>query len=154
MKLPAIAIVTAFAAGIAIGYWPLLRQAELSSFHVACFITAASFLAAAGFLVQRSLRVGGLLSLVAWMAFGISGAAIALQPKPANQVLHLLESSAFDSTTPLRWHGKLRTGKVSKCLASLPARKSLPYSIQTGRKCQITNKTKSNNRNPTAASYS
>jgi hypothetical protein len=46
MKLPAIAIVAAFAAGIAIGCCPVLRQAELLlSFLVGSFITAALFLA-------------------------------------------------------------------------------------------------------------
>ena len=42
------------------------------------------------------------------MALGLSGAAIAPQPKPANFVLRLLEHRDFDSATPLRWHGKLR----------------------------------------------
>ena len=109
MKLPAIPIVTAFAVGIAIGYWPVLRQAELSSFFlVACLISAALFLAAAGFFVRRRPITAGLLSLVAWLALGVSGAAIALQPKPASFVLHLLERGDFESNVPLRWHGTLR----------------------------------------------
>jgi len=66
MKLPAIAIVTAFAPGIAIGYWPVLRQAEPSPFLiVACLISAALFLAAAGVFVPRSPLTGVLVPLVA-----------------------------------------------------------------------------------------
>jgi hypothetical protein len=57
---------------------------ELNSLHA--FLL---FLAAAIFFVRRSPLVGGLSSLVAWMALGLSGAAIALQPKPANYVLRL-----------------------------------------------------------------
>jgi hypothetical protein len=49
MGLPAIALVSAFAAGTAIGFWPALVKAETSShFLLWSFTVAALFLAAAG----------------------------------------------------------------------------------------------------------
>jgi hypothetical protein len=63
MGLPAIALVSAFAAGTAIGFWPALVKAETSShFLLWSFTVAALFLAAAGLLVRRSLLAAGLLS--------------------------------------------------------------------------------------------
>lgn len=115
MKLPAIALVTAFAAGIATGFWPALVKVETTSsqFLVWSFTLAALSLAAAGFFVSRSLPVAGFLSLVAWATLGLCGAALAQQPVPDSHVLRLIERGDFDSGTPLRRSGRLRDEPTS-----------------------------------------
>lgn len=91
IKQPAIAIVTALALGIAMGFWPAFKAETSSHLLGWSYAVAALLLAAAGFFIRRSLPVAGFLSLIAWLVLGFCGAAIAKQPTPANHVLRLME---------------------------------------------------------------
>ena len=109
MKLPALAIAIAFAAGVVLGLSPVTPPFIGSRLVLAVMLsTATLLLGAGGFLLKRNLRGAGLLSLAAWTSLGLSGAAISQQPKPANYVLRLMDAGVLNTNAPLRWHGRLR----------------------------------------------
>lgn len=45
--------------------------------------------------------------MAAWLTLGVTGAAIAHQPPPKNDVLRVVDAGTVDLHTPLRWHGTL-----------------------------------------------
>jgi hypothetical protein len=110
MRLPTVAIVTAFASGIALGFWPVIaKYATAPGFLRATAIAATLFIiiAIVGALKSR-LGFSCGLSLVAWLLLGVSGAGISQQPEPPTYVLNLINSGTIDLHSPLRWHGTLR----------------------------------------------
>jgi Domain of unknown function (DUF4131) len=110
MKLPAVAIAAAFAGGIALGLHPAVVRHASSLVFLSVFFLAITVLASTGFLL---LKYGHLIfalaaSLLCWFLLGSVGACVAEQPRPANQVLSLIEEGRVSLSTPLRWHGHLR----------------------------------------------
>lgn len=110
MKTPAVAMVTAFAWGIAIGSWPVIALHAFGRIFLALGLAVAILSVGAAFLLvfRGHVRAAGATSLATWLVLGISGAAIANQPKPANYILNVLNAGEIDVHTPLRWHGMLR----------------------------------------------
>jgi competence protein ComEC len=110
MKLPAVAIATAFASGIALGFWPVVAKYVTAPVFLAAIVIVAGFfiiIAVAGALKSR-LGFSWGLSLAAWLLLGIGGAGFSLQPEPPTYILNLINSGAIDLHSPLRWHGTLR----------------------------------------------
>ena len=102
MKLPALWIAAAFAAGIGIiTRWPHqpLTYAAVASLA----ILAGSIL-----IWRRLLVAAGLCALAAWTALGGLALAIEQAAVPANHVTRLLATNRIDLTEPLRWRGRLR----------------------------------------------
>lgn len=109
MRLPAVAIAVAFAAGIALGLCPPLAALQTSPHFLQLSLSLAAVLIALSlFLLRRSVPVACAPSLLAWLLLGVIGVAITLQPPPPNYVLRLVEAGTIDLHTPLRWHGTLR----------------------------------------------
>ena len=109
MRLPAVAIAVAFAAGIALGLCPPLVALQTSPHFLQLSLTLAAVLIALSvFLLRRSALLAGASSLVVWLLLGIIGVAITQQPPPPNYVLRLVEAGTIDLHTPLRWQGTLR----------------------------------------------
>jgi competence protein ComEC len=110
MKLPAAAIASAFASGIAIGLWPVVANRASSRGFVFGEVGASLLLIAAAifFLSRQSLPWATGFSLAAWLVLGFFAASLAQEPKPKNYILNVIESGQLDLHTPLRWHGVLR----------------------------------------------
>lgn len=111
MKLPALWIVAAFAAGIAAaGWWP----ASLKVWAAAA-VVAISF----GVILcwrnsrQKLLPAAWAFALVAWLALGGLAASIERTTVPANHVTRLLAAGRIDTSEPLRWRGRLREDPLS-----------------------------------------
>jgi hypothetical protein len=110
MKLPAVAIATAFASGIALGlYLPAAKNASLHVFLVTCF-SAACFLLFAGilFVSLHRLVLAAMASVLIWVLLGVLGACIEIQPRASDHIIALVDAARVELKTPLRWHGKLR----------------------------------------------
>ena len=110
MKLSAVAIVAAFASGIALGLHPAVTPHATSVFLLpACFLVGV-VLIVTGLALARFERLfpAAAISLVSWALLGFLGAFIAQQPRPANHVTSLLEQKSISVKSPLRWHGRLR----------------------------------------------
>src|SRR6516225_4839924 len=105
MRIPAVAIVAAFACGIAMG----LHSGEILgvrsvSLLSSCFI-AGFVLILTGFVLIRIGRLfsAALLSLFSWVLLGFLGASVAEQPKPSDHVTSFVEQGRLQLQTPLRW---------------------------------------------------
>ena len=102
MKLPALWIAAAFAAGIGIiTRWP----------HQPLMYAAVAALAilAGGILIwRRLLFAAALCGLAAWTTLGGLALAIEQAAVPANHVTHLIAANRIDLTEPLRWRGRMR----------------------------------------------
>ena len=103
MKIPAVWIAAAFAAGI------VLRPDS--------FASASPLLVAAGVLILvaamamkffRALWPAGILALAAWCALGAASASIERHAFRSDNVAQLVASGTIDVTEPLRWRGRLR----------------------------------------------
>ena len=107
MKLPALAIVTAFALGIACG----LEIAHRSNSHqfVALLLCSASTSLLIGmFLVWRSRVVlAGLASLLCWVMLGVASVCIEEQPRRVDHILSLLDVGKINIKSLLRYYGRL-----------------------------------------------
>jgi len=110
MRLPAVAIAAAFAAGAVLGQGTGWSQQVASRGGLATGLGFAALLIVAGILLTRRthLAAAGALSLLAWTALGVAGAGIANQPKPPDHIVNLIEAGRVRLQTPLRWHGRLR----------------------------------------------
>ncbi len=102
MKLPALWITAAFAAGIALVMrWPHQPLAYAAA--------AAIAILAGGILIWRNfLFAAGICALTAWTALGGLALGIEQAVLPANHVTRLLAANRIDLTEPLRWRGRLR----------------------------------------------
>jgi hypothetical protein len=110
MRLPALAIATAFAGGMALGLHPAvarnassLRLLAFSFFIVAVLVGAGILLLTFGRLSSAAAA-----SLLTWVFLGFLGAVVAEQPRPVDHVVSLVEQGRIALHTPLRWHGRLR----------------------------------------------
>ena len=110
MKLPAIAIATAFASGIALGlHSAVLPHVTSRPFLAVCF-AASLALILAGLVLAKTERLflAATISILSWALLGFLGACVAEQPRPANRVTSLLEQKRLSLDSPLRWHGRVR----------------------------------------------
>ena len=109
MKLPAVAIVAAFAGGILLGGWQVLRCIERPSLLVA-LVGVILLLLVLGFVFvgRDAIWSGSGVSLAGWLALGMLAAVIAGRPLPPEQVLARIAANQIPQHTPLRWHGVLR----------------------------------------------
>lgn len=102
MKLPAVWIVAAFAAGICAAPFYLMRPAVWIGISVSAIFFGGIL------LWGNFLRSAGIAALLAWAALGAAALAIERAAVPANHVTRLLAAGRFDTTEPLRWRGRLR----------------------------------------------
>jgi competence protein ComEC len=102
MKLPALWIAAAFAAGIALASrWPASPKVWAAA--------AVAGLLAAGILAWRSfVAPAWVLALGAWLALGGLAAGVERAGIPSNHVTRLIAEHRIDTTVPLRWRGRLR----------------------------------------------
>jgi hypothetical protein len=93
MKLPAVAIVAAFASGIALGLHPSVVPHATSPFFLAACFASCLVLILAGLTLAKMdfLFPAATVSLRSWALLGFLGASVAEQPRPANHVTSLLE---------------------------------------------------------------
>jgi competence protein ComEC len=110
MRLPAVALATAFACGAALGgmAWPGPRAG--SPLYLTGGFAVATLLICVGVFFTRigRLFVAATFSLASWLVLGVLGAGIANQPPGADDILSLVNSARVELKTPLRWHGRLR----------------------------------------------
>ncbi|MBZ5702149.1 MAG: DNA internalization-related competence protein ComEC/Rec2 [Acidobacteriia bacterium] len=110
MKLPAVAIATAFAGGIVLGRQSFFTAPASLPFALRVLLPGAllAFLAGVWLLRKNHLRAAAAAALVFWLALGTISARVAYQPLPAEHLLSLLDARRLDLATPLRWQGRLR----------------------------------------------
>jgi beta-lactamase superfamily II metal-dependent hydrolase len=109
MKLPALAIVMAFALGIACGLNPEIAHRSNSHKFVALVLCSASTSLLIGmFFVWRSrVVIAGLASLLCWVMLGVAAVCIEEQPRRADHILSLLDAGTINIKSPLRYYGRL-----------------------------------------------
>ena len=95
MRLPAVAIVAAFASGIVLGLHPTVARNASSHILLSSLFLLVAFFVLAGILL---LRIGYLFpatiaSLLGWVLLGFLGVCIAELPRDANHVISLVEQS-------------------------------------------------------------
>jgi competence protein ComEC len=102
MKLPALWIVAAFAAGIGIATrWP----GPLRLFIIGAVVA----ILASGVLAWRQrVSIAWAVALLAWFAIGATAANMERASVPSNHVSELIADGRLDPTEPLRWRGRLR----------------------------------------------
>ena len=107
MKLPALWLASAFAAGIALALrWP----GELRTWLA---IALAAILAGAFLAWRNRLSAAWALALVAWMALGGLASGIERTGVPPNHVTRLIAAGRLEFDQPLRWSGRLRDDPLS-----------------------------------------
>src|ERR1700692_4878738 len=109
MKLPAVAMATAFALGIACGLNPVIAHHSSShEFVSALLCSAATSLVIGIFFMWRSSLVGGAIaSLLCWGVLGVAAVCIQQQPRRSDDVLNLVDAGKISLETPLRYYGQL-----------------------------------------------
>ncbi|MFZ0634017.1 MAG: ComEC family competence protein, partial [Candidatus Acidiferrales bacterium] len=103
MKLPAVWLAAAFAAGI------LLRIAAPARLPIG--LAAAAILILCGSLLLKFSRnpwIAWLIALGAWAAIGFAASAIEHDFAPAGSIARLIDPGRIDTSEPLRWRGRLR----------------------------------------------
>ena len=106
MKLPALWIVAAFAAGVLLAAFGLLSPAWWAA------VAGVSLLASLFLLRQARVAAAWGAALCAWIALGALAAAGESRAVPEHHVTRLLPSASLDTTQPLRWRGQLRSDPV------------------------------------------
>src|SRR2546426_1186324 len=110
MKVPAVGMVTAFAAGLLLSRPAILPQGGAR--RTAVFLLAGLTLGAisAGLILLRKYLVSlaAVASLLAWILAGALAGLLAQLPLPANHVTALLSTARLDTNQPLRWRARLR----------------------------------------------
>jgi competence protein ComEC len=109
MKLPAVAMATAFSLGIACGLNPVIAHHSSShEFVSALLCSAATSLLIGIFFMWRSSLVGGVIaSLLCWGVLGVEAVCIQQQPRRSDDVLNLVDAGKISLETPLRYYGQL-----------------------------------------------
>jgi hypothetical protein len=109
MKLPALAIVTAFALGIACGLSTVVTHRSRSHQFVAFLLCSAatSLLIGIVFAWRSRVVVAGLASLLCWIVLGVAGVCIQEQPRRADHILSLVDGGKINIKSPLRYYGRL-----------------------------------------------
>jgi competence protein ComEC len=110
VKLPAVAIATLFACGIALGLCPPVARQATSRFLLVSGLAATALLILAAILLVafERLTLGFAAGLLSWVVLGVTSAWIAEQPLPENHVVTLIAENRLDLHSPLKWHGRLR----------------------------------------------
>ncbi len=102
MKLPALWIASAFAAGIGIASrW----QTSPKIWFAAAIVTV---IAGVVLIWRRRAASAWCLALIAWVALGGLAIGVERASVPANHVSRLIASDSLDTSVPLRWRGRLR----------------------------------------------
>ena len=102
MKLPALWIASAFAAGIGIASrWQTSPKV---------WFAAATVAIGAGVILiwRRRAAFAWCLALIAWVALGGLAIGVERASVPANHISRLIASDTVDTSVPLRWRGRLR----------------------------------------------
>jgi competence protein ComEC len=109
MKLPALAITTAFALGIACGLNPSVTHRGSSHAFVAILLCGAATSLSIGivFVWRSRVVLAGLASLLCWGMLGVAGVCIQEQPRRANHILGLVDAGKINLKSPLRYYGRL-----------------------------------------------
>jgi predicted membrane metal-binding protein len=102
MKLPALWIAAAFAAGISL----VMRWPHQPSTYAAA--AGLAIIAGGIFIWRRLLYPSAICALVAWIALGSLAFGIEQSVVPANHVTRLIAANRIDFAEPLRWQGRLR----------------------------------------------
>ena len=110
MRLPAVAIAALFACGAVLGQAPWFSERVPSHVYLAIGFASVGSCVCVGIFFVRINRLfpAAVVSALSWLILGALGAGIANQPRPANNVLSLVEAGRVNLRTPLRWHGRLR----------------------------------------------
>jgi membrane associated rhomboid family serine protease len=100
-----VAIVTAFALGIACGLNSEIAQHSSSHKFIAFLLCSAATSLLIGFLFAYRSRVivAGLASLLCWAMLGVVGVCIQEQPRRADHILSLVDAGRIDLKSPLRY---------------------------------------------------
>jgi Domain of unknown function (DUF4131) len=107
MKLPALWILSAFAAGVGIaGRWQ--GSPRLWVVGAAVGILAGVILAAGFSAWRRSVSAAWVRALFAWLAIGRLAASVERATVPANHIARLIAAGRDDPGSALRSHGRLR----------------------------------------------
>jgi ComEC/Rec2-related protein len=107
MKLPALWILAALAAGIEVAErWP--ATPKLWAVVAACGVLAGGILAAGFPWWRHCAVVAWFFALVAWAAVGALAAGVEKATVPANHVARLIAAGRVDTSIALRWRGRLR----------------------------------------------
>lgn len=108
MKLPALWIAAAFAAGIG-----LARHIEISVLTCAT-VAFAAILATSLMLWRKHAAVAWALALMAWAATGATSVSIERARAIPNNVAQLIAEGRLEASSPLRWQGILRTDPTDR----------------------------------------
>jgi competence protein ComEC len=110
MRLPAVAIATAFACGILLGLHPAVAQNAGSFLLLCCSFAIIAVFIVTGILFARigRLYLAAIASLFSWILLGFLGVCVAEQPRDPNHVISLVEQGRLPLKTALRWHGQMR----------------------------------------------
>ncbi|HXM90091.1 MAG TPA: ComEC/Rec2 family competence protein [Candidatus Dormibacteraeota bacterium] len=108
MKLPALAIATAFALGIACGLSPEIAHRSSHGFVAFLLCSAVTFLLI-GFVFVWCSRVvvAGVASVLCWAILGVVAVCIEEQPRRADHILSLVDAGKINLISPLRYYGRL-----------------------------------------------
>ncbi len=110
MKLPALWIVAAFAAGIALA--GLQPPISLLQPKVWLALAGAALLAGFGLQLRSRSSSAWVLAIVAWTFLGAAAARLEPLPMPANHVINMVAQHRVDTSEALRWCGRLRQDPV------------------------------------------
>lgn len=107
MKLPALWILVAFAAGIGIaGRWP--GELKLWAVVAGLGILGGGTLMAGFFSWRGLVALAWVFALLAWAAIGGLAANVEHATVPANHIARLIAAGRVDPAIALRWRGRLR----------------------------------------------
>jgi competence protein ComEC len=102
VKLPALWIVAAFAAGIGTASrWP-------ASPGLWAAVAGGMIVAGGLFALRNRLAAAGIFALLAWFGTGALATGVERATVPANDVSRLIAIGRIDTSGPLRWRGRLR----------------------------------------------
>lgn len=109
MKLPALAIFTAFAVGIACGLNAEIADQSKSHTVVAVllFSSLASLLIGIFFVSRSCVVCAGVATLLCWGLLGVAAVRIQRQPRRADHILSLANAGKINLKSPLRYYGQL-----------------------------------------------
>ncbi len=110
MKLPALWMLAAFAAGIGITErWPGSVRLWVVAAVVAIVLGATlAALSGAGFARRHFVTFAWVCALAAWLALGGLARCVETAGIPSNHITRLIAPDKIDTSVPLRWRGCLR----------------------------------------------
>ncbi len=110
MKLPALWMLAAFAAGIGMGErWPVALKLWAVAALVAMAVGAALVILAGAESARRYfVSFAWVCALAAWLALGGLASAVEVAGIPSNHITRLIAAGRIDTSVPLRWRGRLR----------------------------------------------